>query len=74
MNITDEIKQKVNKDLSKIIDDNPEIQFYINPTLNGYQWKDSRFIDTSSVWQTKECQTISLLIESFKKHIDKFVF
>jgi len=74
MNITDDIKEKVSKDLAEIIDNNTEIQFYINPTLNAYQWKDSRFTETASVWQNKECQTVSLLIESFKKHIDKFCF
>lgn len=71
MNITSEIKNEWVVDKYKIIiDNNPEIQFYYNPTIEHYQFKDSRFSNTASVWDNGNFATISRLINGFVKHID----
>jgi hypothetical protein len=69
MNITTEILDFLNDEYATIVIDNKEIQFYYNQTNERYQFKDSRFSNTSSVWDNGDYRTIERLIEAFKKHI-----
>lgn len=69
MNITDSIAKKIGGEVEKIINDNPEIQFYANDNINEYQWRDSRFDDTKDVWKNPSAETRQELIKIFKHHL-----
>lgn len=70
MNITTQIAEQIGGDIEILIKDNPQIQFYANSNLNCYQWRDSRFEDTSDVWHNNETQTRQELISEFKSHLE----
>ena len=69
MNITDSIAKQIGGEIEVLINENPEIQFYANDNVNGYQWRDSRFSDTNDVWENNQCYTRKDLISDFLNHI-----
>lgn len=74
MNVTSEIKTLFNNEIVEIIESRSEIQFYYNPTIDVYQWKDSRFPETNSVWENGKYTATDLLVEAFSRHIECVLF
>jgi len=69
MNITDSIAKQIGGEVETIIRNNPQIQFYANDNLNVYQWRDSRYSETSDVWENGEEKTRKDLINAFLNHL-----
>jgi hypothetical protein len=69
MNITDQVAEQIGGDLEVFIKATPFIQFYANSNLDVYQWRDSRFTETSDVWCNTMPETRQELIEEIKKHL-----
>lgn len=69
MNITDSVANQIGGNVKELIEKTPEIQFYANEAIEQYQWRDSRFPETSSVWENPTATTRKELIEIFHKHV-----
>jgi len=69
MNITDSIAQQIGGEVETLINENPEIQFYANDNIGGYQWKDSRFSETADVWKNGAEVSRRDLIDAFLRHL-----
>ena len=69
MNITDSIAEQIGGEVETLIKSNPEIQFYANDNINGYQWRDSRYSDAADVWENGEHKTRKELIDAFMCHL-----
>ena len=70
MNITMQIAEQIGGEIETLIKNTKEIQFYANSNLDAYQWRDSRFEDTSNVWENKMPETRFELINEFKRHLE----
>jgi hypothetical protein len=44
----------------------------VNMTTDQYQWRDSRFSETSDMWLFNESNDRSGIIEVFKLHLDNY--
>jgi hypothetical protein len=71
MNITSSISKQIGGDISVLIDENPEIQFYANSTTNQYYWKDNRYEHSNDIWENKTTETRQELIAVFKEHLEQ---
>jgi catalase len=71
MNITSSISKQIGGDISVLIDENPEIQFYANSTTNQYHWRDNRYEHTRDIWKNQTAITRQGLIHVFKKHLEQ---
>lgn len=69
MNITNSIAKQIGGDVEKLILETPEIQFYANDAINAYQWRDSRYSNTSDVWENGEEVSRKDLIDAFLIHL-----
>jgi hypothetical protein len=71
MNITSSIATQIGGELSVLINENPEIQFYANANINQYHWKDNRYEHTRDIWKNKPAETRQELISIFKEHLEQ---
>lgn len=69
MNITTKVASRLSDELSLLVHNTPEIQFYINGVSDKYQWRDSRYLETSDMFSNKQADDIYEIIEIFKTHI-----
>lgn len=67
MNITTQVSDFIKGDLGILIKSTPEIQFYSH---DKYQWRDSRYLETSDIWSNKKAESFPELIDIFKAHIE----
>ncbi len=69
MNITDQIAIQIGGEEEIKIRENKEIQIYANSNINQYQWRDSRFKETSDEWSNPTADTRKELIKILKNHL-----
>ena len=69
MNITSQIAARIGGELEVLINNTPEIQFYVVYSPDMYKWKDSRFKDTCNVDNNPKAESRAELITIFEKHI-----
>lgn len=70
MNITKQIAERIGGEIEILIKETPEIQFYAIYAPDMYQWRDSRFKETSDVWANKRFFSRRELINEFKSHLE----
>lgn len=54
MNITKAIGLEIGIGVSEFLNKTPEIQIYANENIHRYQWRDTRFPDTSDMWSNDD--------------------
>lgn len=70
MNITTQIAKQIGGEIETYINENKAIQFYANDNIFSYLWRDSRFIETSDMFENKGANSRKELIEIFKDHLN----
>jgi len=69
MNITDSMLPYFDVEIQNIILANKQIQMYANPYSGQYQWRDSRFYETSSDFDNEKADTRKDLANIVTEHI-----
>ena len=67
MNITESIARQIGVEVAVFLSKTPEIQVYFNSSMNKYQWRDGRFIETASVWDNISYSTRQEMVTALKK-------
>jgi hypothetical protein len=70
MNITESIAKEISFEVAEFLRKTPEIQVYANSNINQYQWRDSRFTETSDVWNNPSYDTRQEMRVALKTHLE----
>lgn len=70
MNITSQIAARIGGELEELINNTPEIQFYVTYNPDRYKWRDGRFKSSCNIDYNPVAESRAELIDLFERHIE----